>query len=56
MSAISGFTMAGNELMELAPRTFKPGGTVIIKPERGVSLADIFFPAKSFPVLWSQGS
>lgn len=40
MSAISGLTTAGNELMELGPRTFKPGCTVITKPKRGASFAD----------------
>lgn len=35
--------MAGNELMELASRTFKPGCTVIIKPKRGASVASSFF-------------
>lgn len=40
--------MAGNELMELAPRTFKPGCTVVIKPKRGASLADRIFSCKVF--------
>lgn len=44
MSAISGPTMAGNKLVELAPRTLKPGCTVIIKPEeRCLSCQQFFF-------------
>lgn len=40
--------MAGNELMELASRTFKPSCTVIIKPKRGAPVAKSFFYCKIF--------
>lgn len=46
--------MAGNKLVELAPRTFKPGCTVIIKPEERYLSCQQLFTMKSFPVLWSK--